>query len=90
MPYEALRGFESGNRSFGACLDKLEKIGVDLHRVAAWRRERADGDNGPVIYTILIQGADSQDQQTRLAISYDLSKHAFTCPEPSHLIPKCL
>lgn len=86
--YAAIRAYGDNNRSFTACTDKLEAEGVNLKDVSVWRKERAAGDTGPVVYSILIQGKDSAERQVRLKLEYNIRKHAFTCGEPSRNIPR--
>jgi hypothetical protein len=88
---EAIQAYANNPSAFGfrACLDKLADEGVDIREVKGARKNREDGDTGPVIYTIMVQGRDSDNRLTRIYAKYSLRTHGFSCEKPTRNIPKC-
>ena len=90
FPLSGVQYLTETNKSFANCVSRMAAVGVNLDKMTATRKNRSEGETGRIAYTISVQGKDSSDRTTRLAIKYDLSKHRFVCGKPSYMIPKCM
>lgn len=78
----------SNNASYVACVKKLTKVGVKLQNTTVWRKQRAEGDDGPIIYSLMFSGTDRRDDRVRLRLDYSLRSHGFKCGRVDYNIPR--
>ena len=90
FPLSEVKKLAERSPSFAGCIFKMAFKGVNPDEMTATLKNRAEGDQSSVAYTITVQGKDSADRTTRLAIKYDLSKREYVCGKPSNKLARCM
>jgi hypothetical protein len=75
---------------FKQCLDKLQRLGVNLNQVSMAIKARPEGNTANVVKWFLVQGQDGSGRILSLTIEQRIGRPrtGFFCGEPTDLIPR--